>query len=117
MAAERPPLGTRLKYNLLGVTPPIRYREWVERDIASRTWPLRQAAIAALALALGGGVGSLIAGQPFPLWAWLIGGVGGAVIAWLVLDQRARHLRRHERRWARREAQGENGITGPASPG
>ena len=117
MAAERPPLGTRFKYNLLGVTPPIQYRKWVERDIASRTWPFRLALVNACWLALGLVVGSFFVSGAFPVMAWLIGGLGGALIASVVVDQRGRRLRYHQRRWGAAEGMGESGIRGPASPG
>lgn len=98
----------KLRYLLLGITPPREYREWVSTDIETSGWQARQPAQITAGLLMG----AVISGFLFDDWSSVVGGVLGAIVGFVILVTlmsatpwgdftRRRTLRYYERRWER----------------
>ena len=94
-----PSLGERLRY-YLGFRLPVKYRAWVESDIASASFIWRDALLRVGAVLTAGSVIALGSGT----WSTVLGMLLGALIAFPLLLllgrwQRGRNLRRHRWYW------------------
>lgn len=102
-----PDTASRWRYYLLGSTPDVRFREWVEADISEGRAGWRQSLLIAAGVVAAG------------LLAYLVTGRGvGRLIGLLILPfiaiplnralyerwSKARELKRHQRRWRRRSS-------------
>lgn len=77
----RRPGPVRWLWYALGGRLPSRYSGWVLNDLTCRTWPLRH--LARLLTQLAPVVAVLIAVVPGPLWARVMGALGGSLVGLL----------------------------------
>ena len=92
----------RVKYHL-GYPLPERYRAWIERDVASRGFLVRQWLWRSAGAAIGVTLVSLFLDLrvwPFVV-GWLIGSAGIASLRPFADFQRRRFLAYHQKRWKR----------------
>lgn len=103
-----PDLATKLRYRL-GWSIPEEHRSWVERDVASRAFPLWQLLYYVVAQALAVWLLSRFV-DGFKPWPYLIGGSTGAaaVMIFFADYKRRRLLESYEKRWKRQRERDES---------
>ncbi len=94
-SVERPPLGTWLRYRVVGGRVPERYLAWVERDVRSPWWPWLSSALGPLAFLVAWFVARVFTdGLRVSMIAWY----AGALVAGFGLSLVSQRWR-WQRRW------------------